>query len=119
MNWNAKFSDATTNTAFNLTLSRRMVQALRMVEAYSRSETEEAYSFDFSFSVPSMRSLENRGLAQHHPRPESYTKLSSIERRIFDKENPFWTLTPAGKLVYELCQMAGLIPMKVEKLEAA
>jgi hypothetical protein len=120
MGWQSKFQDHTTNTAFSLTLSRNMVRALELAQAYERGEDTYNISKDFGRSVPSMRCLVNRGLIEHHDYPDNWQSLSVYEQRAFDSHHKWYTLTQAGKLVYEMCVLAGLIiPVRVKKEKAA
>lgn len=92
------FASYATSTSFSISLSRDMVMALQMVHAYHHRQS--TMRFDFGRSVPAMKAVIRRGLAEHHPRPEGPVTL----------DHQYYTLTEAGKHVYELCKLAGLIP---------
>ena len=120
MGWQSKFQDHTTNTAFSLTLSRNMVRALELAQAYESGGNTYEISKDFGRSVPSMKCLVSRGLVEHHDRPDNWQSLSVLEQMAFASQHKWYTLTQAGKLVYEMCELAGLItPTKSKKQEAA
>lgn len=91
------FASYVTRTAFQLSLSQDMIIGLRMVHAYHHRKN--TMIFDFGRSVPAMKAIIRRGLANHHPRPDGPVQL----------DHRYYTLTEAGRHVYELCLLAGLI----------
>ena len=98
-----------------------MVQALGMCRAYSKNNDVMARMMGEKFGhfVPAVRSLISRGLVEHHNLPESITSLCGYERTIADRGHIWYTLTPAGEHVYQMCVLAGLIPQEVDKELAA
>ena len=88
--WQRHFADHTTRVAFNLTLSRRMVEVLHI-----------ARDCDNQLSLPmlvrgTVLNLERRGLIEFH---------------LADKAPECrYRLTPAGVLTVQLLVLAGLIP---------
>lgn len=110
-NWQEKFQDTATNVAFHLTLSRRMILALEMAREYSEGRCGRATEAmqKFGYFIPSVRSLIERGLVEHHDRPANWDKLTTLEKMIQEREHRWYTLTPAGKLVWEMCVLAGLV----------
>lgn len=113
MSWESKFQSHTTSVAFQLQLSRRMVQALMIVKSYNDGKGGWPYSLDFSHSVTSMRCLLTRGLAEHHDKPADFKSWDKCKQWEFEHGHRYWTLTPAGELTFKLCQLAGLIPNDV------
>lgn len=109
MSWQNKFKDHTTNVAFHLTLSRNMVRALEIAHAYHHCKQQEAYyiSQDFGRTVPSMKCLISRGLIEHHD-IDGRLQTTPEQLEAYYKHR-WYTLTPAGEAVYQLCVLAGLI----------
>lgn len=121
MSWLDKFKDEVTNASFHLTLSSRMVMALGMCKAYSKCNDPIARMMGEKFNhfVPAVRSLINRGLVEHHPLPEKIREMKEPERSFAQAKYVWYTLTPAGEHVYQMCILAGLIPQELEKELAA
>jgi hypothetical protein len=119
MSWRNKFKEHTTNIAFQLSLSGNMVRALEMAHAYHHGRNREAHniSYDFGRSVPSIRCLINRGLVEHHDMDGS--KMNTPAQLAEYANHRWYTLTPAGDAVYQLCVIAGLItPVHIAANEA-
>lgn len=103
MNWQANFANSTTNIAFNLRLTKAQVAAMRLAYLYSMGEQSYAAAQDvrsltgIDRAVPAMKEICNRGLAEHH--------------NVFGNPpgHKWYTLTPAGILVYDMLALAGLL----------
>lgn len=121
MNWIEKFRDEVTNASFHLTLSSRMVLALGMCKAYSKSNDPIARMMGEKFNhfVPAVRALINRGLVEHHHLPARIIELREPERSMEHNKHTWYTLTPAGEHVYQMCVLAGLLPTELAKELAA
>lgn len=104
-NWQGAFRETVTSTAFNLSLSKHMVRALELAYYYDNGLEKGVQFADFGLSVPAMRSLVRRGLVEHH---DWYGMANDRP-----KDHKWYTFTPAGKHVFELCILAGLIKMEV------
>lgn len=118
MKINRKLREHTTNTAFNLQLTQNMISFLASVMSRQQEENKDflpkcSYKgiFDlggFGFSTATINGCEGRGL-------------------IYKKGNNFfddYRLTSAGKHVFELLKLCGLIietkykePMKIESIK--
>ncbi len=100
------FASYVTRTAFQLSLSQDMIIGLQIAKAY---EDRRGRNFpDFGRSVPALKAIQRRGLIEHH------LPLGHDPNYV----GPAYTLTEAGKHVYALCQLAGLIPVETP-VEAA
>jgi hypothetical protein len=106
MGWQSKFQDNTTNVAFHLTLSRRMIQAFEMCRSYH--DGTDPHKADFGHFISAVRALIDRGLVEHHDLniPKSITVLEDAQLR---RNHRWYTLTPAGELVWQLCIIADLV----------
>jgi hypothetical protein len=106
-----QFGSYVTRTAFQLSLSKNMIVALEIVKAFDDGDRwftarhkcgNHPFTGNNDFVTP-IRALIHRGLAQHHEQIGDP-----------DPNHRYYTLTDAGKLVYQLCVIAGLIiPTKV------
>lgn len=88
------FQDYVTSTAFSLTLSRPMCDAMQ----YMVGNSIEKKGFRIVGHIPqlmTMHSLERRGLVVHNGRSEKFLCMG-------------WDLTEAGEALYPLLVMAGL-----------
>lgn len=93
MEQNLRFKNYVTSTAFSLTLSRAMCDAL---EYLIRSALASGFrELQFVPQLTSMHSLERRGLVLSNP----------------------WRLTEAGLSVYPLLELAGLVTPMLELQE--
>jgi hypothetical protein len=102
--WQSRLAEATGSLVFVLTLSRRMVAALQFVRDYSpehcwMQQAKPVFGPAFGHFVPSMRTVENRGLVEH-----IYYENKEAGNR------SAWKLTPAGERVCDLLVFAGLLP---------
>jgi DNA-binding PadR family transcriptional regulator len=101
MSWQDNFTQYTTGFAFNLTLSRDMASLMEFI-GNNEYENWQAASGRGSF-IPTFRSLERRGLAEHNPMMAPGMGLPGNVR-------PKWVyrLTPAGQHVLELLRLTGV-----------
>ena len=101
---NAKLARAVTQVAFSLTLSRYQVAALACIHAKQYRDCNQG----------SLNALLSRGLIE-----EKAVPLAGLSPTDGVKTYGFYSLsyelTEAGKRVYELCQMAGLIDISVKE----
>lgn len=101
MSWQDNFTQYTTGFAFNLTLSRDMASLIESIgnDDYAAWQSASGRS---SF-IPTFRSLERRGLAEHNP-------MMAVGMGLPANVKPKWTyrLTPAGHHVLELLRLTGV-----------
>lgn len=101
--WKQNFTDHATNIALHITLSRDMVRAMELAYHYHYSSPEaRQLSSMFGRSVPAMKALVRRGLVEHNPNGK-----------------PWYSFTPAGLLVWDLCVISGLVEVPSEQEKAA
>jgi sarcosine oxidase gamma subunit len=85
---NAAYVEHVTSTAFNLTLSKNMINALLLMDAGASAYDKVLQGVQ----VPALSALARRGLLRHH-----WT----------GPDNPAWFITKEGQLVAELLRRAG------------
>lgn len=122
---NQKFGEYAQSTAFVMTLSKGMISALQYVRdmptndvVLNRIDGNRKTFLLSSHFVPTIKSVERRGLVNWHP----YEKHPE-----YDRTNPWktlrnhrsWTLTRAGELMCELLVEAGLMAEKQRKKRSA
>jgi len=103
----AAFIGYVQSVAFNLTLSRNMVDALWAVREFGTAYNGNNASIPAivrSRSVPLMKALERRGLVWHDYLPPKEAP----------SDHAYHKLTSAGELVCDLLVEAGLIAAKTE-----
>lgn len=100
---NARFADYVQSIAFNLTLSRSMIEALGLMwhhgalrDMENWKEPKFGNKYISSHTVPIGRALERRGLREWLP----YDAKS---------KGTIWKLTEAGEKVCELLVVAGML----------
>ena len=109
MSWQNKFTDNTTSIAFNLRLTKAQVAAMKLAYLYHiGKETYEASKdvrslMGIDQTVPALKALQAKGLIEHHP-----------VRNTENKNHSWYTLTPAGMLVYDMLYLAGLVQARKE-----
>lgn len=114
------FAEYVTSCAFHLNLSRQAAQCLWLIDRHQRGGEApygHASGFKMTFGshsdnfVPAVKSLERRGLVDHHE-----AKLNKKGHRI--KAPGFFahTLTQPGKLVLDLCVLASVVPARWSKV---
>lgn len=112
MSWKKNFQDAITSTAFQLSLSRNMVLVLADVACASKEHGISAghcYAAGIYRDIwfPALNALKRRGL------------VDSVPGGVL----PNIAITEAGRCVFALCQIAGLLPsaedIKTEAEKAA
>lgn len=104
------FSDYVTSCAFHLNLSRQMAQTMWLIDKQERGGGDrdrittvfEAASDNF---IAAAKALSRRGLVEWHEPP-----VKKDGYRDFSK--PAHTLTQPGKLVLDLCVIAGVVPAR-------
>lgn len=101
------FASYVTRTAFQLSLSQDMIMGMQLAKAYEQKRGRILP--DFGRIVPALKALIRRGLVEHHM-PVGTSP---------DYTGPAYTMTEAGKHVYALCQLAGLIPYEDSQEKAA
>lgn len=106
MSWESNFKDSTTNVAFNLQLSRHMVSAMNLVYDYELRITPD---LSMPLFVPAVKNLISRGLVEHHDIGAEYDSMTDIEKMSYKLNHRWYTFTPAGKHVFNLLVLAGLI----------
>ena len=119
----SNFASYVTRTAFQLSLSKNMIVALQICKDHEdtgswRNAAENFFTYNNNFCTP-VQSLRNRGLVEHHDRPAEYKTWDRVTQWEFDKTHRSYTLTEAGKLVYQLCVLAGLIEERKSEQRAA
>ena len=106
--WKRKFTEHTTRVAFNLTLTRKMIFFMEVIERFNEMWTkvhdpeyltQEGLTTRNDF-VPGFHYLERRGLAEHNP----IAKTCGRERVDW-----IYRLTPAGEQVMVLLRLTGLV----------
>lgn len=114
--WQAQFTDATTSTAFSLSLTRNQVSLLDHIGAHDfPNQWRSAKGRDLF--VPTVRGLIDRGLVEHNPMAMAKSTLPPGTRIKW-----FYRLTPAGVHVLALLRLAGLadeVPRHETKLAEA
>lgn len=118
MSWQSQFKDATTNVAFNLQLSKRMVTAMEIAYYYDQRIQSE-FTHSFPHWVASVHAIRNRGLVVHHEKDSNYLSWDFPQRMEYDRNHRYYTFTPAGKAVFNLLVIAGLINLPMLELEEA
>lgn len=108
MSWEDNFTSYTTGMAFNMSLSHDHASVMQAIKAGNTvgwvSRTGRS-----SF-VPTVNGLIRRGLVEHNP-----------AARIVGINTPgvklkwWYRLTPAGELVFQLMQMAGVVHPEVSE----
>jgi len=100
---NNKFQEYTTSTAFNLSLSKRMIQCLLLIkEAAGKTGTQVPdYLPLYEMNTLTFNSLKNRGLIEWREVPAKYPYIG--EGKV--KNGPY--LTKAGKYICLLLSEAG------------
>ena len=108
MSWQSAFADNTTNIAFCLRLTKAQVAAMRLAymyhiggDVYNASDNVRSVR-GIDQGVPAMKNLRERGLIEHHP-----VTGHPLNHR-------WYTLTPAGILVYDVLALAGLLQARNE-----
>jgi len=109
--WKNKFTEFSTGHALVIQLSKNMVRALELAKAYHDMDRDGArnVSMNFSHTVPAMKALMRRGIVEHHDKPDDFLQWDRIRQMDFEKNHRWYTLTPAGMAVFDLCVIAGLI----------
>lgn len=110
----AAFASYTQAIAFNMTLSRPMVEMLGLLRDYTPGDfigdlKRSATPYINSNFVPVIKRLEARGLVWH----------DYIEPRIAPKGHRYHKLTRAGELMCDLLIEAGLLAATAKKRERA
>lgn len=106
MHWKQRFSDSTTNIAFNLRLTKEMVYTL---ECIYLNQLARGIDENFGRFIPAVRNLISRGLVEHHDIPEDFSSWDSLKKLEFHNNHKWYVLTPAGTHVVELLKLSGLI----------
>lgn len=123
----ARFGSYVQSIAFNLTLSRQMIETLRIIRDFgwplNMTPEQNRYGLEqlraingnrnTDLATP-FRALERRGLAYHAPSPSDieFRKMSDAERAKWNGHRHY-RLTRPGELVCELLVEAGLMPAAV------
>lgn len=101
MSWQADFTEHTTGSAFNLSLSKYMVWALSAID---RDEFKGLIYYPMA--ITTIKGLRERGLVERIGEVSINGPLT-------------WVLTPAGKLTLEMLKLAGLVANKAAEENAA
>lgn len=110
MSWQDKFTAYTTGMAFNVSLSHDQADLLNYIAAGKTTGWRSRQGR--STFIPTFKSLERRGLAEHNP-----------AARIVGMQTPgvrlkwVYRLTPAGDLVLEMLKLAGVVSDHVSALQ--
>ena len=103
-----KFASYVQSVAFQMTLSRNMIEALGLIRDFQTIPHDGSVTPRVdTYAAPSARSLKRRGLVEHwsdvHP---------ELEGPGWSEKIPFvWRLTRAGELTCELLVEADLLPV--------
>lgn len=129
----ARFSNYVQSIAFTLTLSRTMIETLRVVRDFgwplhytteehdkNRAAMKAVHGNGQYDLVTPFRALERRGLAYHAPSP-GYSEMRAMTEAERKKWNGHrhYRLTKAGSIVCDLLVEAGLLPAQEKKRRRA
>lgn len=104
--WKKNFQDATTNVAFQLSLSRNMVLVLADIACASKQAAKNGISPRHCYAAgiyrdiwfPAVQALKRRGLVE------------SVSDRPDRPDLTTLVVTEAGECVFALCRIADLVP---------
>jgi len=104
--WHENFVRYTTGCAFRVDLSIDMIDLLAIIGTGDiKAVTSWRSKRGYGNTIPCFRALERRGLAEHNPFiPDIHIKRKWIYR-----------LTPAGKKMLELLEIAELIKIPIRQ----
>lgn len=100
----SNFKDYVTSTAFNLSLSKSMIDALSMLDQYGNTWC----------NLMTFRALENRGLVER-----DLTANADLPNDLRREISPVVQLTEAGRAVVPLLKLSGLYVQYAQREEGA
>ena len=107
-----QFAAYATSTAFSISLSKAMVNALFLVMKCEEGSQEwhgykDHFGGDTDLWTVAVKGLIRRGLVVHN---EPKIIKSGPNKGYADYSKPPFTMTAAGRHIFELCKLAELVP---------